>query len=257
MQIKWVGSPNFGYPRGTHGQNRPEALFWHITASNPTDPPLDGLDGWFQNPKAGSTQFGIQDKECHQYVKIEDACWGQGYMDDPDLSNPNVFRWWNNTINPNLRSIGIEVVMKPGLVEVPRGTHLVNNDTWNTMKELGLYIAEEVPRIDLVVVNWLGHWQVDGVNRQRDPKNVYWPVDILEEILEDVMAPVTHKMMQDPSGFWLVQRVPLKDGRQHPVWKEKKTQPAIGALIEMYGLEKVGEPGNLKQGQFNSIPTIN
>lgn len=187
MQIKWIGSPNFGYPRGTHGQNDPEALFWHITASRPTIPPLDGLDGWFQDLSAGSTQLGIQDKECHQYVRFEDACWGQGYMSNPDLSNPNVYRWYNNDINPNLKSIGVEVVSMPGPMEVPRGVHAVNNDTWSTMKEVGLYIAEEFPKIKLVTVNWLGHWQVDGINRQRDPKNAYWPTDILEEVIEENM----------------------------------------------------------------------
>ncbi len=257
MQIKWIGSPNFGYPRGTHGQNAPEALFWHITASRPTTPPLDGLDGWFQNLSAGSTQLGIQDKECHQYVQFEDACWGQGYMNSPDLSNPNVYRWYNNDINPNLKSIGVEVVVMPGPVEVPRGIHAVNNDTWNTMKETGLYIAERFPKIEFVAVNWLGHWQVDGVSRQRDPKNVYWPVDILGEILEEGMSAVTHMMMTDPSGDWLVQRVPLLDGRQHPVWKEKKVYPpAIADLKAMYGHQIIGKPGSLTQSQFDTVKEL-
>ena len=184
MKIKWIGSPNFGYPRGAHGQNDPEALFWHITASSPSNPPLSRLDSWFQHPEAGSTQLGIQDKECHQYVAFRDACWGQGYINSPDMSNPNVLRWLQGGINPNIRSIGIEVVAMPGLVEVPRGIHLLNDNTWNTMKEVGRYVVEEFPKIGLVTLNWMGHWQVDGVNRQRDPKNVYWPTDILEEILE-------------------------------------------------------------------------
>ncbi len=187
MNIIQVPSPNFGYPRGVHGQNKPEALFWHITASRPTNPPLIGLDSHFTNPLAyASTQLGIQDDEVHQYVDFADACWGQGYMDDPDLSNPIIKNWWDNSVNPNLRSIGVEVVRLPGMSQVPHGIHLVNEQTWKTMKEVGRYIAEEVPSIGLVAVRWMGHWQVDGVNRQRDPKNVYWATDIWEEILSEM-----------------------------------------------------------------------
>lgn len=202
MNIIQVPSPNFGYPRGTHNQNKPEALLWHITASRPTNPPLSGLDSHFTNPLAyASTQLGIQDEEVHQYVDFADACWGQGYMNDPDLSNPIIKNWWDNSINPNLRSIGVEAVRLPGMSQVPHGIHLVNEATWKTMKEVGRYIAEEVPSIGFVVVRWLGHWQVDGVNRQRDPKNVYWATDILEEILSEIQS----RISLEGDDMWVVQ----------------------------------------------------
>ena len=42
IRYKQVPSPNFGYGRGVHGQNDPEAIVWHITASRPTSPPPAG-----------------------------------------------------------------------------------------------------------------------------------------------------------------------------------------------------------------------
>ncbi len=186
LNIKWIGSPNFGYGRGVHGQNKPEVLVWHITASGPSNPPLAGLDNWFQNTGAGSTQFGIQDDDCHQYVKIEDACWGQGYMTKPNLSNPFIANWWNLGINPNLRSIGIEVVAQPGPMKVRKGYHGVNEATWNTMKELGLHLTKTVPSINLTKsVFAVYHGMIDGINRARDTVNVYWPEDILADILKE------------------------------------------------------------------------
>ena len=253
MNITQVPSTNFGYPRGTHGQNKPEALFWHITASRPTDPPLIGLDSHFTNPIAyASTQLGIQEEAVHQYVDFRDACWGQGYMDRPDLSNSIVKNWWNNNTNPNLRSIGVEVVRQPGPVEVPHGTHLVNEDTWRTMKEVGRFIAEEVSSIGFVVVRWIGHWQVDGVNRQRDPKNVYWPTDILEEILEDIAKEErVYRLYHTwgPAKAWLVE---YSANGLFPNWKRwVTTQAGLKILKDSYG-----DPKNIGMDQMDRIPSI-
>lgn len=198
---KQVPSPNFGYPRGTHGQNNPRALVWHITASRPTTPPLAGLDSWFVNPDAGSTQLGIQDLEVHQYVQFEDACWGAGYLANPDLSNSHVYRWWNESINPNLESFQVEVVSLPGVGDVRRGMHRLSRETWETMQMVGLDIVERCPTIELVAFDWIGHYQIDGVNRIRDPKTVYWPVDILNDI-KAAMPPEEEEEDMKPYLAW-------------------------------------------------------
>ncbi len=209
-----VPSPNFGYPRGAHGQNTPRAILWHITASRPTRPPLAGLDSWFKNPLAGSTHLGIQDSEAHQYVQFDDACWGAGYLDNPDISNPHVYRWWHQGINPNLELLQVEVVSLPGEGDVVRGTRRVNTETWETMKRVGVDAVERYPTIELVAFDWLGHYQNDSVSRARDPKTVFWPIDILDDILaavappelgqEDEMATFV-KDLNDPDGWvWII-----------------------------------------------------
>ena len=235
LSYLWKGSPNFGYPRGTHGQNRPRAIIWHITASRPTTPPLAGLDSWFGNPAAGSTQLGIQDREVHQYVQFDDACWGAGYLDRPDISNPHIYRWWNSGINPNTESVQVEVISLPGLNEVKKGQHRVNAETWETMKLVGSDLVERFEEIELVAFDFIAHHQVDSVSRARDTKTVYWPIDIMEEIIneleeEDDMAAILFTVKLASQQTWLVdgkgfsQRVlapePLEELRKEGIAKE-------------------------------------
>ena len=176
----------FGYPRGARGQNDPRAIMLHITGSHPTDPPLVGLDGWFGRPDAnGGTQLGIQDHVVHRYIRDANAAWGGGYMDRPDLTNENVKRWWDLGINPNTEVVHIEVVLKPGPRPVARGTHLVSGATWETIKTVCGELVVLHPKIELVAADFLGHFQVDRVNRGRDPINAYWPEDVLFDIRED------------------------------------------------------------------------
>lgn len=171
----WKGSPNFGYPRGAGGQNHPTAIVWHITAGGS----LPGLDSWFGNPDAGaSAHLGIEEAEVHQYVRFEDAAWHAGIKRDPDLSNPHVARWWRDGANPNLFTIGVEVVSAAGPNDVARGEHRVSSRTWRTMVEVCKELHRRLPQIDASESRHLGHYQIDAVTRSRDPKSIYWPQDI-------------------------------------------------------------------------------
>ncbi len=184
--IIWVGSPNFGYGRGVHGQNHAKALVWHITGSAPNVPPLDplsGLDGWFQNLLAGSTQFGIQDKAIHQYVRLADAAWGNGLMREPDLRNDIIKRWWDLGINPNVETWSVEVVAEAGPNNVQVGEHRVNQDTWDSMGWLGANLATESPIDEFVVFQWQGHYMIDSLSRARDPITIYRPDDVRREVV--------------------------------------------------------------------------
>ena len=245
-----VPSPNFGYPRGKRGQNRPRAVIWHITASAPTSPPLAGLDSWFTNPVAGSAHIGIQDGEKHQYVQFDDAAWHAGYLNDPDLTNPHVYRWWNGQINPNVESIGVEVISLPGPDDVARRQHRLNDETWASMIDVGLDITERYPTIDLVAFDWLGHWQNDGVNRIRDPQTVYWPIDIMVEILEkEERDMTTYKLLRqwNPAYTWLIaylEGVPIY--KRHLAFPETVTHLA----------KTLGEPETIDKAQLATIPTL-
>ena len=54
------------------------------------------------------------------------------------------------------------------------------------MNDVGIEGVERCPTIELVACVWWGHYRNASVNRARDPKTIYWPIDIMEEILEDM-----------------------------------------------------------------------
>lgn len=226
-------SPNFGYPRGTHGQNHPLVIVWHITASRPTTPPLVGLDSHFQNPDAyASTQLGIQDREVHKYVDYRDACWGQGLLDRPDLSNPHIMRWLRLGINPNTESIGIEVVSLAGPDRVASGIHRLNDETWETMQLVGRDLVEEFPDIEAIAIDQLGHGQIDSVNRSRDPFTRYLPTDILvpEEEEEDEMQPPLYPVKLATQQSWAVDGHGFVARLHNP--DDVKEMKRIGLLVD-------------------------
>lgn len=102
LEIKWIGSPYYGYPRGTKGRNgyKVIAIVNHIMAGT-----LVGTDAWFNDPDNGgvSAHFGVgKNGEIHQYVDINDVARHTGNVNKPS---------WTRLIagvNPNYYTIGIE-----------------------------------------------------------------------------------------------------------------------------------------------------
>lgn len=100
--IKWIGSPFYGYPRGTKGRNGHKviAIVNHIMEGT-----LEGTDAWFNQEESGgvSSHFGVgKDGEIHQYVGLGDVARHAGKVREPN---------WNLLIpdvNPNWYTIGIE-----------------------------------------------------------------------------------------------------------------------------------------------------
>jgi N-acetylmuramoyl-L-alanine amidase len=109
LPILWVGSPNFGYPRGAHGRQgqRPLALVIHVAEGS-----LSAVDAYFQDRAPGgdpsravSAQFCVgQAGELHQYVGSVDASWGAGELDPGYKLPPGA----PAGVNPNLWTISIE-----------------------------------------------------------------------------------------------------------------------------------------------------
>jgi len=100
-KIKWVGSPNYGYPRGTEGRGGHQviAIVNHIMQGT-----LAGTDAWFNNPAAkASAHFGIgRDGTIHQYVKLGNAAWANGAVRSPS------WPLLKKGVNPNLYTVSIE-----------------------------------------------------------------------------------------------------------------------------------------------------
>ncbi len=176
IDYTWVGAHarNYGYPSGMLGQCRPSAVIWHITGGGS----LAGLDSWFNNPAAiASAHIGIDGRNVHEYCRSSTAPYGAGLIQNPDLSNPFVKRWVDTRQNPNFLAWQVEVVASPSLSRVQPGTHLVSPDTWNSM----LIVDAEAERqlgIPSTLAAHLGHFQIDGISRTRDPVYVYLPSDI-------------------------------------------------------------------------------
>ena len=167
----WIGSPNFGYPRDSHGQNHPIAIVDHVMQGY-----LVGCDSWFRNPDSwSSAHFGIgKAGAIHQYVDTDDAAWANGAVNKPSpagaalaaLGNPNVLtvsiehegfsgeEWTEAMYQADLR-------LKRWLVE-----------THGKMGESHVLIL-------------LGHYDIDSVTRAGCPGPT-WPKDrLLAELQQE------------------------------------------------------------------------
>ena len=184
-RITWIGSPNFGFPDGHHGGNSPEAIVYHIAQGS-----LGGIDAWFNNPSSSaSTHFAVgRSGAIHQYVAVEDAAWGNGLMDRPDLSIPWLRYCYENRINPNLRTISIEHEGFTG-DPWPEAMYL-------SSRALSVWLIETYHlRHFLVSLDhcFIGHHRIDSVNRARCP-GTGWPrARLFQDLgrLKDVYVPVS------------------------------------------------------------------
>lgn len=92
MEYKYIteyDSPNFGYPIGTHNQNKPKQIVIHHWGSD--DSTFSGVVDWLCNPKSEvSAHFVVEAGRAACLVNWNDAGWHAG----------------NKTVN--MSSIGIE-----------------------------------------------------------------------------------------------------------------------------------------------------
>lgn len=80
MEYKYIteyDSPNFGYPKGTHGQNKPEKIVIHHWGSD--DSTFSGVVSWLCNPKSEvSAHFVVEAGRSACLVNWNDAGWHAG-----------------------------------------------------------------------------------------------------------------------------------------------------------------------------------
>jgi len=216
---KFVGSPNFGYPSGRHGQLvKPEAFTYHIAQGT-----LVGTDAWFRNPASqASAHFEVgKAAEVHQYVELTDAPYTNGKLQKPDLTIP----WLkacvgagtaaNPDVNPNTVTVSIE---HEGLTGVKWPEAQYQASLALTVWLLDYY--DLWAYVDDFDNRFIGHYRIDSVDRPRCP-GTGWPktrlkADLLamkeDEVTmtkEDLVALLGLALRNDTGG---IRQALLRDG---------------------------------------------
>ena len=160
MIRQWIGSPYFGYPRGTHGRSGHEviAIVNHIMAGS-----LAGTDQWFQNnPNAVSAHFGVGRRgEVHQYVGIGDTARHAGRINKPSWRLIKKNSVTGAYINPNYYTIGIEWEGYPGDQITP--------EQYAAGLALHKWLLEQYPSIKPNEDTIIGHFMIDSINKVNCP----------------------------------------------------------------------------------------
>lgn len=168
LEIKWVGSPNYGLPRGTTGRREYQvlAIVNHIMEGS-----LQGTDAWFSSRESGaSAHFGVGKKgEIHQYVSLDNVAWHAGKVNNPS---------WSLLIpglNPNYYTIGIEhegfsgETMPEPQFQATLALHKM------LIEKFHLEISEETI---------IGHYRIDSINKGKCPGDGFPWARLLKELQE-------------------------------------------------------------------------
>ena len=164
----WIGSPNYGYPQGTHGQNHPVAIVDHVMAGY-----LTGCDSWFSHtPPWSSAHFGIgKDGAIHQYVDTDDGPYANGALNKPSAAGLEIAEFGN----PNVLTVSIEHEGWPG-------------EEWpDAMYQASLRLKRWlVSNVTTGMWRLLGHCDFDSVDRRNCPGPT-WPKERLIADLEETV----------------------------------------------------------------------
>jgi len=173
-----IESPNFGYPRGTHGQlTNPIAVVDHIMAGY-----FEGCRSWFRNPESwASSTFGIsKNGDIDQYVSLYDCAWANGAVLKPDPIAAPVY----TDHNPNVVTWSSE---HAGWSGEPWTEAMYQADL-----KLKRYLWQRKP--DLIL---LGHCHIDSVNKANCPGPT-WP---RERLLVDLKGGDMAALSQDAENW--------------------------------------------------------
>ncbi len=166
----WVPIPGFGFPTGTHGQNKPRFIIVHATAGG--DGTAMGQVNFFRNQSDHGVHFAIgRDGQVVQMVALADAAYGNCCIDEAkhDAFWDVVLREVNNL---NLRTISIE--------HCKRSTD--NSDTLTPAQQeasfkLIAWLCErlKIPARPADVNGGItGHYSLNGINRAHCPGPYPW-----------------------------------------------------------------------------------
>ena len=151
--IKWIGSPNFGYPRGTKGRKGHKVL---AIVNHTMEGTLRGTDSHFSSSvNKVSAHFGVGKRgQIHQYVDIHDAAWANGGVREPSWALLPA------RVNPNLVTVSIEHEGRSGeplTSEQYKAT--VELQRW-LVKEFSLKVSQDTI---------IGHHMLNSITRPNCP----------------------------------------------------------------------------------------
>lgn len=155
-RITWKGTDGdyFAYRRDATGRIfKPEVHVIHIMQGT-----LKGTDQHFNNPKvSASTHYGIgKNGEIHQYVRDEDAAWGNGLVTNPNWPGEKK----HPGVNPNLYTLSYELEGMSG--DVP------TEEQFQALLYL-LKLKSAAYGIPFEKDSFIGHYLIDPVNRAGCP----------------------------------------------------------------------------------------
>jgi len=243
MGIKWIGSPNYGLPRGTKGRkgHKVIAIVDHIMAGS-----LIGTDSWFGTTRSeASAHFGIgKNGEIHQYVELADVAWHAGKVRKPDWA-------LLKDANPNYYTIGIEHEGQSGDVF----TEAQYQATLWLHKRL-------IKQYDIPVTNdtIIGHYRIDSVNKANCPGTGFPWARLFEDLktedenmeIKSCKEITIRKEGEEYEGLLINGMAmgyirPLFESQgQKVVWKDAEQEVVItpGALDKLRDIKKLVEGVN-------------
>lgn len=224
-----IPTANFGYPKGTHEQNRPVLFVDHI------------IDGWkrvlddpaWREPKGVGVHFGIgRDGSISQYTSIFDASWGNGVAGGANASDRRGIDRFDHA-NPHLKvleSRGEWEYTPSGWwlarLDSGRKVSVLNTATISTEHEgfpfdtdnFDATWPEAMVEATIKVKRWclkelaahgapmavdghilVGHFQIDGVNRANCP-GPEWPRDRILDRLKQGKGDLDMPKLISPNG---------------------------------------------------------
>ena len=152
--------PRFTTTDFSHGRGgQPiQCLCLHITDG---DSALGAIQWWARPEVEASAHYVVDsDGTIFQCVDEKDTAWTNGVINRPDRSNPFIDDWIRRNINPNRATVTTEIVGRPGRV--------IPAVQWRAVVALQADIAAR-RALPVVRERFIGHYQIDSVNRARCP----------------------------------------------------------------------------------------
>ncbi len=176
--FEWQPSPNWA----GRGSNPIEAIVVHVTAGGT----CDGIVNFFKAPGGVAAHFLACPNKVVQQVDLGDGAFHAGIWGarlNPH-NNRIIENWWRNGYYINLRTVGIETLLKPG----------EQLDNFPTMREnlidLLVYLVKELdlpPDREHII----GHYELDMVQRPIDPICCMNLDAVVLEVAKRVNAPAS------------------------------------------------------------------
>ena len=269
----------YGYPPGTHGQNRPLVFVDHI------------IDGWKRTLDRGDwrlnnsvgVHFGIgRDGSISQYASIFDAHWGNGLVGAASQADRRGIERYDRS-NRHLAAIEEEGTWQAGSgnwwLSAPSGGSLLNQRSISTEHEgfpfdksgFDATWPEEMIEATIRIKRWcleelerkglpmmadddllIGHFQIDGVNRVNCP-GPEWPRG-------RILADVSDSKQEEQDMAKLIQSVDGDERGPYYIVGSNGRRRTLKSIAELRALVKADvvtstTPKELTPDEVEAIPT--